>query len=139
MFYTNKFIAITLFVKTGKKKNNELGKVFHFDLFGKREFKYDFLIENSVSLIQFKELPNVAPNYFFVDKNFSVKNIYDKGFNVIDVFKINSLGIQTHRDSLSIDCSKQNLANRISDFYNLKNCQASYRNPKSIDYFPNSC
>jgi predicted helicase len=112
-------VAITLFVKTGKKKNNELGKVFHFDLFGKREFKYDFLIENSVSLIQFKELPNVAPNYFFVDKNFSVKNIYDKGFNVIDVFKINSLGIQTHRDSLSIDCSKQNLANRISDFYNL--------------------
>jgi predicted helicase len=112
-------VSINLFVKTGKKKNNELGKVFHFDLFGKREFKYDFLIENSVSLIQFKELPNVAPNYFFVDKNFSVKNIYDKGFNVIDVFKINSLGIQTHRDSLSIDCSKQNLANRISDFYNL--------------------
>ncbi len=112
-------VSINLFIKTGKKKSNELGKVFHFDLFGKREYKYDFLIENSVSLIQFKELPNVAPNYFFVDKNFSVKNIYDKGFNVIDVFKINSLGIQTHRDSLSIDCSKQNLANRISDFYNL--------------------
>ncbi|HMP30107.1 MAG TPA: hypothetical protein PKD85_10930, partial [Saprospiraceae bacterium] len=40
-------VSINIFVKTGKKKLDELGKVFHFDLFGKREMKYDFLIENS--------------------------------------------------------------------------------------------
>ena len=45
--------------------------------------------------------------------------MYDKGFAVTDLFKINSLGIQTHRDCLSIDSSKINLSNRISDFYNL--------------------
>ncbi len=39
-------VSINIFVKTGKKKPNELGKVYHYDLFGKREFKYDFLIEN---------------------------------------------------------------------------------------------
>ena len=37
-------VSINLFVKTGKKKKGELGKVFHFDLFGKREMKYDFFI-----------------------------------------------------------------------------------------------
>src|SRR5665811_544507 len=47
-------VSINLFIKTGKKKASELGKVFHFDLFGTREVKYDFLIENSVNKIDFK-------------------------------------------------------------------------------------
>jgi predicted helicase len=38
-------VSINIFIKTGKKKPNELGKVFHYDLFGKREIKYDFLSE----------------------------------------------------------------------------------------------
>ena len=98
-------VSINLFVKTGKKKANELGKVFHYDLFGKREMKYDFLNENSLKSIPYKELPIVAPDYFFVVKDFGIKNIYDKGFAIIELFKINSLGIQTHRDSLSIASS----------------------------------
>ena len=111
-------VSINLFVKTGKKKANELGKVFHYDLFGKREMKYDFLNENSLKSIPYKELPIFAPDYFFVVKDFGIKNIYDKGFAIIELFKINSLGIQTHRDSLSIASSKVTLSNRITDFYN---------------------
>jgi hypothetical protein len=49
-------VSINFFIKTGKKKNNELGRVFHFDLFGKREFKYDFLTENSIESVDYKEL-----------------------------------------------------------------------------------
>jgi hypothetical protein len=45
-------VSINIFVKTGKKKANELGKVFHFDLFGKREFKYDFLYPYANNLRQ---------------------------------------------------------------------------------------
>ena len=37
-------VSINLFVKTGNKKDNELGKILHYDLFGKRDFKYNFLI-----------------------------------------------------------------------------------------------
>ena len=58
-------VSINLFIKTGKKKSNELGKVFHYDLYGKRDFKYDFLYENSLKTIGYKKLPNIAPNYFF--------------------------------------------------------------------------
>ena len=36
-------VSINIFVKTGKKKTNQLGKVFHYDLYGKRNFKYNFL------------------------------------------------------------------------------------------------
>jgi len=62
-------VSINIFVKTGKKKANELGQVFHYDLYGKRDFKYDFLSDNSLKKIAFKTLPNIAPNYFFVNKN----------------------------------------------------------------------
>ena len=112
-------VAITVFVKTGKKKNNELGKVFHHDLFGKRDFKYDNLSNSNLNTIVFNELQNVAPDYFFVKKDLSSKKIYDLGISVTDLFKINSLGIQTHRDSLSIDSSIKNLEKRIRDFYDL--------------------
>ncbi|MCF6182957.1 type ISP restriction/modification enzyme [Lutibacter sp.] len=112
-------VAITIFVKTGKKKKNELGKVFHYDLFGKRDFKYNFLNKNSLKTIKYEELPNKAPNYFMVQKDFKAEKSYNSGFCVTDLFKVNSLGIQTHRDSLSIDSSKIHLEKRITDFYDL--------------------
>ncbi|MCG8212764.1 N-6 DNA methylase [Tenacibaculum finnmarkense genomovar finnmarkense] len=112
-------VAITFLIKTGKKKAHELGKVFHYDLFGKRDFKYDFLTENNLKSINFVELPNKAPNYFMVQKDFEAEDNYKLGFLITDLFKLNSLGIQTHRDSFCIDLSKDLLSNRIIDFYNL--------------------
>jgi predicted helicase len=79
-------VSINVFVKTGKKKANELGKVFHYDLFGKREMKYDFLTENSLKSISYNELPNVAPDYYFVNKDFSSKKIYDNGISLPSLF-----------------------------------------------------
>lgn len=66
-------VSINVLVKTGKKKTNELGKVFHFDLYGNREDKYSFLIENSINSIKFMELPNVEPDYFMVQKDFELE------------------------------------------------------------------
>ena len=113
-------VSINIFVKTGKKKANELGKVLHYDLYGKREFKYDFLNENSIQSIDFNELPNVAPMYFMVQKDFEAQASYDKGFQVNDLFTINNVGVVTSRDSFVIDESKSVLSNRIEDFFVLE-------------------
>jgi len=112
-------VSINVFVKTGKKKANELGKVFHYDLYGKRDFKYDFLNENSIQSIDFNELPNVAPMYFMVPKDFEVKAAYDKGFQLNDLFTVNNVGIVTSRDSFVIDEKKEVLSERIKSFFNL--------------------
>ena len=112
-------VSINLFVKTGKKKPSELGKVFHFDLFGKREFKYNLLTENSISSIKYKELPNVAPNYFFVGKDFEVQGIYDKGFKLSELFTLNNVGIVTARDEFTIHKSKLELQKTIEEFLSL--------------------
>ncbi len=112
-------VSINIFVKTGKKKENELGKVFHFDLFGKREMKYNFLIENSLKTIEYKELSNIAPNYFFVGKDIDVQKEYDTGFALSELMGTNVLGFQTHRDKFAIDYELKNLKERIQDFRNI--------------------
>jgi predicted helicase len=117
-------VSINLFVKTGKKKPNELGKVFHFDLLGKREMKYDFLNENSIQNIDYQELPNIAPNYFFARKNFEEQTSYDKGFSVNEIFTLNNVGIVTARDGFTIHNSKQEVENTITEFLKLDDEEA---------------
>lgn len=96
----------------------KLAQVFHFDLYGKREDKYDFLKENSLATIAFTELNPQEPELFFVPKDFDSKSDYDEGFKVNELFKISSLGVQTHRDNFAISINKNEVKNRIIDFYN---------------------
>lgn len=112
-------VSINIFVKSGMKKSKELGRVFHFDLYGKREMKYEFLFKNSLDTISFEELPNVSPNYFFVRKDFEDQKIYNKGFSVDELFILNNVGIVTSRDSFVIDDDKTVLTDRIIDFFQL--------------------
>lgn len=44
-------VSINLFVKTNQKKKGELGKLYQYDLQGKRNFKYEFLNEKSLNNI----------------------------------------------------------------------------------------
>ena len=106
-------VAITIFVKTGKKKENELGKVFHYDAYGKRDLKYDFLNKNSLKTIPYVELPNKAPNYFMVQKDFELEDKYQKGFSVNELFNLQSMGITSGNDSELVDYSKNSLVNKF--------------------------
>ena len=125
-------VSINLFVKTGKKKTNELGKVYHFDLFGKREIKYNFLSENSINTIDFNELPNVAPMYFMVQKDFNAKAAYDKGIQVNDLFTVNNVGVVSGNDELFVDDSKELLALKLEN----NNIQLEIKRITKIAFYP---
>ena len=109
-------VSINFLIKTGKKEKNTLGEVFHYDLFGKRDFKYKFLSDNSIDSIQYSQLPNKAPMYFMVKKDFDLAVEYEKGFALNQVFNINSLGILTKRDKFISDFEKENIVRRLNDF-----------------------
>jgi predicted helicase len=111
-------VAITIFIKTDTKKKNKLGTVFQYDLFGKRDVKYDFLWDNSLKTIDFKKLPIKAPNYFMVQKNFELEGEYNKGFYLGSLFKIYSAGVVTSRDKLVVGTSKNRLSDRMKKFFN---------------------
>src|SRR5574344_1006247 len=106
-------VSINIFIKTGKKKKNEFGELFHNEIQGTREYKYQELLNNNIKSILWKNLEKVQPSLFFVSKNFSESNNYQKGFNTKDLFSIYNSGIKTDRDSLFIDFEKNKLSKRI--------------------------
>ena len=112
-------VSINLFVKTGKKKLEELAEVFHYDLFGKRDLKYDFLSNNSIKTIDYKKLPNIAPNYFLVGKDFEIADEYNLGFLITKLFTLNNVGIVTARDEFTIHNSKDKVKETIETFLSL--------------------
>ncbi|MFT6962026.1 MAG: hypothetical protein ACJAWV_001750 [Flammeovirgaceae bacterium] len=111
-------VSINVFVKTGKKKANELGKVFHYDLYGKRDAKYDFLIKNSIKTTDYTELPNKAPNYFMVQKNFALEDEYNKHIAVNQIFNVCLLGPNSHRDGFAIAFDYDQARKRIEELAN---------------------
>jgi predicted helicase len=114
-------VSINIFIKTGNKKVAELGKVLHYDLYGRRNFKYDFLNKNNLESIAFSELKNKSPNYFMIPKNYEVRDEYLKGFSVNEIYQFSSSGVTTSNDSMLCDFSfellKEKLINNnIRDF-----------------------
>ncbi|WP_026461432.1 type ISP restriction/modification enzyme [Adhaeribacter aquaticus] len=126
-------VSINIFVKTGKKKAEELGQVFHFDLFGKRELKYDFLNQNNLKTIPYITVPNVAPNYFFIKKGYDIQLIYDEGFIIADLFPVSSVGIVTSKDAVLINTDKDKLINNVGDSYEI---EIEHNLIKPISYRP---
>ncbi len=113
-------VAITIFIKTGAKKKNELGKVFHYDLYGKRDFKYNFLSNHSLNDIQFEQLSPQKPFMFFVPKDNTGREDYNKGFRVDELFAVNVTGVLTARDAVVIDMDKNSLLSRIKKFADIQ-------------------
>lgn len=106
-------VSINIFIKTGKKKNSELGEVFHFDLFGKREFKYNFLNEKKMTEVTYKKIETAAPNYYFVPKNFITDNKYFDGFKLVDLMAFKTSGIKTHDDKNLVSISQNKLEKNL--------------------------
>lgn len=91
-------VSINLFVKTGQKGKDELGKIYHTDLYGLRQNKYDYLDNIHWSNVDYSEIFPQAPMYFFVPKDFGLQDEYNKGFKVDELFVANSMGVTTGHD-----------------------------------------
>lgn len=92
-------VSINIFVKTGNKQPNELAKVYHAELMGLRENKFDYLNNHEIDTVEYTELQPVEPYYFFVPKDFNAQSDYDKGFKIDELFTINTSGVKTHHDN----------------------------------------
>jgi len=101
------------------EKDKELARVFHYDLYGRREEKYSFLLNNNLQTVPWRELELTDPQYFFTLKDFSLQGEYEKGFSVQELFPVNSTGIVTARDNFTIHNTGQEVKNTINEFTKL--------------------
>ena len=99
-------VSINIFVKkSGKSKVP--AEVRHFDLYGLREYKYDYLRTHDIASVEWSTLNPQEPQLFFVPKDFSLQEEYENGFKVDEVLKLYKTGIETGRDELFISNSKE--------------------------------
>jgi predicted helicase len=125
-------VSINIFIKTGKKKSNELGKIFHYDLFGKRDDKYSFLIKNSFYSVMFNELSPNKPNLFFVPTNEKGRLKFENGFKIDDLFLTNNVGFVSANDELNLSMSRSEQDKKISEIISMdeSSWRIKYKRPK---------
>lgn len=107
-------VSINIFVKTGRKDKGEPATIYHQSIYGAREFKYSTLNEASLSTISWNKLSPTEPYYFFVPKDFSIQDEYERGFKVDELMVVCNSGIQTKRDDLVYQFSQQNIEQIIN-------------------------
>ena len=129
-------VSINIFIKTGLKKKSTLGKVYHSEIYGKRDVKYTALSENSINSIKWNQLENKKPYFFFVPKNFNLEAKYNKGFKINDLMEVNVAGIETIRDSITIHFDDKSLKETVHDFLELEENQIAekYKTQDSRDW-----
>jgi predicted helicase len=93
--------------------------VHYADLWGLREGKYRALADTNVAKTGWTELKPGSPFYLFVPRDEAELDEYMKGWKVTDMFPVNSVGIVTARDDLTIKWSGKEVEDTIMDFVSL--------------------
>jgi predicted helicase len=102
-----------------KKKEKKECVVRHADLWGAREDKYEWLNSNSIRTTEWMALKPKQDFYFFVPRDEELMAEYEKFIKITDVFPVNSVGIVTARDSLTIQWSEQDVWKTVLNFSKL--------------------
>lgn len=128
-------VSINLFVKTGKKKPNELGKVFNLDLFGIRDDKYKYLTSKKLREVPFNPITPEDPNFYFVVKDQTGLDIYEIGFKVNELFTLNNVGFVTANDLLNISFNLNEHTEKMNDILQMEETawRIKYKREKDAD------
>ena len=106
--------AIALFIK--EKGQNKGQNVFHSDLWGTRDKKYEWLLENDITTTLQRRLTPKSEFYLYIPRDEKLFEMYEKAPKITDIFPINSVGIVTARDKFVIDTDPKALRRRIKMF-----------------------
>lgn len=124
-------VSISVFVRKNKSKKN-LSNVYHSDLYGSRDEKFATLAKSNIDNIAWKELNYQKPYYFFIPKDYKTLEKYKSGFQLKEIFLIYNSGIQTKRDSLTIQNNREKIKTVIEYFkrHNIEQIREKYKLPK---------
>jgi predicted helicase len=110
-------VTIGIFIKSSNTESTP-ATVHHADVWGLRENKYRYLLDKDLKETVWTLLEPQSPFYLFVPRDIYLLAEYDSAYKVTDIFPLNVLGFQTHRDHFAIDFNKDSLSERILDLRN---------------------
>ncbi|MCZ2206826.1 type ISP restriction/modification enzyme [Cylindrospermopsis raciborskii] len=106
-------VTISLAIKAEDKYIN------HSHLYGLREYKYNTLTENTVNTTKFSEVKPKSEFYLLIPQNTDLFTEYEQFLKITDIMTVNSVGIVTARDKLTIQDGPEEVWNIVTDFINL--------------------
>ncbi len=132
-------VAIGIFVKLGKQEKSSYAKVYHADLFGSREEKYQWLSQKRFHPKQFQQLKPTSPFYFFIPRNTTLEKQYNKWKRIDEIFPLHSVGIVTARDEVTIKDTPDQMWNTILTYNQAERSVlkkiTGIKNDKRLDLF----
>ncbi|RAQ95933.1 DNA methyltransferase [Thermogemmatispora tikiterensis] len=125
-------VAIGIFVKRqqpGIGQEKPPARVFYADLWGPREVyeqygeerrlvggKYAWLAEHDVQTTAWEELAPCSPLYLLVPQRQDLSQEYSQGVSLPSLFPVNSVGITTARDALTIHWTREEAWQTVQTF-----------------------
>ena len=107
-------VTIGIFVK--KSGVREKVQVYHADIWGKREAKYQTLSQIDIDSTEWLPLEPCSPFYLFTSRAEEFLSEYEKGWKITEILSVNSDGVKTHRDHFVVAFNSFELKARIGDF-----------------------
>ena len=108
-------VAIAFFVKRGAKKKRD-AIIHHAERYGTRQSKYDYLDDHDLGSTEWQKINPRSPFYMFIPRDDAREAEYRRFPSVSDIFPINSVGIVTARDRLTIRWSEQEAWDTVRAF-----------------------
>ena len=91
-------------------------RVYHADLWGLREDKYAWLDNNDWKTTEWREIRPVSEFYLFTPQDANLFEQYSRYIKVTDIFPVNSVGIVTARDSLTVRWTPEDVWTTVVNF-----------------------
>jgi hypothetical protein len=111
-------VAIAIMIrKKGKKKGS--CRLFHADLWGRREEKYEWLGKNHIKSTDWQEITPSPSFYLFIPRDERLKKRYEAFDKITEIFPVNSVGVVTARDRLTIHWTPDEVWNTVRRFARL--------------------
>jgi len=136
-------VAIGIFVRRMSQTAERAPRVRHADLWGLREVwekrtdgtkdliggKYHDLYQSNVAATKWEKLQPQSPFYLFVPQDSKLLREYEAGWKVTEAMPVNSVGIVTARDKLTIHWTKDEVWKTLTDFASLaeENARDKYK------------
>ena len=108
-------VAIAIFIRRGGAKKTD-AVVHHAELFGKREAKYAWLNDHELATTEWLDLKPSSPLHLFVPRNGALEAKYRRFPAIRDILPVNSVGIVTARDDLTIHWTREDVWKTVAVF-----------------------
>ena len=95
-------------------------KIHHVHLYGDRAAKYDWLLENNIFSTDWLELQPKSPFYLLVPQDMNLWDEYKQQWKITDIMPVNSVGIVTARDKLTICWAREEIWDKVQEFISLE-------------------